>query len=127
MPYTPELKNFIKTVEKTRPERVERKKRGEEFSAIPVDQRADILQKFHPDFREGNRREIKVGPNKGYAISNEVVDLLEAKSRINPDKIDLKQVWTETDVLVIGGGGAGASAAILARENGAKVLMEQKS
>ena len=126
MPYTPELKNLIKIVEKTRPARVERKKSGEEFSAIPVDQRAEILRKYHPDFTEGNRRKIKVGPNKGYAISSEVVDILEAKSRVDPNTIDLTKIDLETDVLIIGGGGAGTSAAILARENGAKVLLATK-
>ena len=126
MAYTQELKNFIKVVEKTRPERVERKKRGEEFTAIPVDQRQEILQKFHPDFIEGTRRKIKVGPSKGYDISNEYVDILETKSRVNPDIIDLNNVTMETDILVIGGGGAGNSAALLAQKNGAKVLIATK-
>ena len=126
MPYTPELKNYIKIVENTRPIRVERKKRGEEFPAIPVEQRADLLRKYHPDFREGTRRKIKVGPNKGYAISNEYVELLEARSRIEPSKIDLSHVHFQTDVLIIGGGGAGNAAALLAHENGAKVIIATK-
>ncbi len=126
MPYTPELKKFIKEVEKTRPTRAEKKKKGEEFPAIPVDERQEILRKFHPDFTKGNKRKIKVGPNKGYSISNEIVDTLEAKSRLSPDKIDLSQIDYETDLLVIGGGGAGASAAIVAKENGANVLIATK-
>jgi len=126
MPYTPELKKLIKKVEETRPARVEMKKRGEEFTAIPVDQRQDILQKYHPDFIKGTSREIKVGPSKGYSISNEYVNILETKSRVDPDKIDLNTVAMETDVLVIGGGGAGNSAALLARENGAKVILATK-
>ena len=80
MPYTPELKNLIKDVEKTRPARVDKKKRGEEFTAIPVDERQDILRKFHPDYTKGNKRKITVGPSKGYSISNEIVDLLEANT-----------------------------------------------
>ncbi len=126
MPYTPELKNLIKVVEKTRPERAERKKRGEEFPSIPVQERQKILENYHPDFIKGTRRKIKVGPNKGYAISNEYVEILETKSRVDPDKIDLTDVTMETDVLVIGGGGAGNSAALLARENGAKVILATK-
>jgi len=126
MPYTPELKNLIKIVEKTRAARVEKKKQGEEFPAIPVVQRQDLLKKYHPDFTEGNRREIKVGPSKGYAISKEMVDLFEAKSRIDPDTINISKIDLETEVLIIGGGGAGNSAAILARENGAKVLLATK-
>lgn len=126
MPYTPELKNYIKKVEETRPVRVERKKRGEEFSAIPVAERQEMLRKYHPDFIDGTRRKIKVGPSKGYAISNEYVDILETKSRVNPDKIKLDEIAMETDVLVIGGGGAGNSAALLAKENGAKVILATK-
>ncbi|MBN1350359.1 FAD-binding protein [candidate division KSB1 bacterium] len=126
MPYTPELKELIKVVEKTRPERVERKKKDKEFPAIPVAQREDILKKYHPDFIPGTRREIKVGPSKGYSISNEYVDIIEAKSRIDPDKVDLSNFAYETDVLIIGGGGAGNSAALLARENGAKVILATK-
>ena len=126
MPYTPELKNLIKIVEKTRPARVERKRREEDFPAIPVDQRQDILRKYHPDFIDGTRRKIKVGPNKGYSISKEYVEILETKSRVDPEKIDLTTVERETDVLVIGGGGAGNSAAILAKENGAKVIIATK-
>ena len=112
MPYTPELKNFIKVVEKTRPARVAMKKRGEEFTGIPVDQRQDILRKFHPDFIDGTRRKIKVGPSKGYTIANEYVDILETRSRVDPDKVNLNEITMETDVLIIGGGGAGNSAAM---------------
>ncbi len=125
MPYTPELKEFIRKVEKTRPERVERKRRGEEFPAMSLQERQDIL-KYHPDFKEEGRTEILVGPNKGYRIANEMVELLHAKSRLDPGKVDLSKVDQETDVLVIGGGGAGTSAALLAFQKGAKVLIATK-
>ena len=126
MPYPESLKKLIEKVEVTRAARVERKKKDEEFPALKLDERGPILENFHPDFIEGTRREIKVGPSKGYAISNEMVDILEAKSRVNPDMVNLSEPDYETDVLVIGAGGAGTAAAILAAENGAKVLIATK-
>jgi succinate dehydrogenase/fumarate reductase flavoprotein subunit len=126
MPYPESLRNLIKKVEETRPARVERKKQGEEFPALPLEEREVVLRKYHPDFREGTRRELKVGPSKGYSISNEMVDILEAKSRVDPDKVDLSSPDFEADVLVIGAGGAGTAAALLAAQNGAKVLIATK-
>jgi succinate dehydrogenase / fumarate reductase flavoprotein subunit/L-aspartate oxidase len=126
MPYTRELKELIKRVEATRPARVEKKKRGEEFPLLSLKEREERLKKYHPDFKEGARREIRVGPNKGYAISPEIVDVLEAKSRVNPDVIDLTKIAYETDIFIIGGGGAGTAAALTAQENGAKVLIATK-
>ena len=126
MPYTSELKELIKRVEATRPARMEKKRRGEEFHLLSLKEREERLRKYHPDFKEGSRREIRVGPNKGYTISPEIVDLLEARSRVNPDTIDLNKIAYETDVLIIGGGGAGTAAALTAQENGTKVLIATK-
>jgi len=126
MPYTDELKSLIKVVEKTRPQRLARKKQGEEFPRMSPDEAEAILKKYHPDYKEEGRRELKVGPSKGYQIAQEFADLLEAWSRINPDKIDLSRVDIETDVLIIGGGGAGTAAALLAEQNGAKVIVATK-
>ena len=121
MPYTRELKELIKKVEATRPARVEKKMRGEEFTLLSLKERQDRLEKFHPDYKAGSRTEIRVGPSKGYAIQPEMVSLLEARSRINPDLIDLDKVDFETDLLILGGGGAGTSAALMAQERGVRV------
>ncbi len=126
MPYTSELNELIKKVEATRPGRVEAKRRGEEFPLLTLKEREERLKKYHPDFKKGSRTEIRVGVNKGYSISPEIVHLLEAKSRINPDVIDLNKIAYETDVLILGGGGAGTAAALTAQENGVKVLIATK-
>lgn len=126
MPYPQELMELIKAVEKTRPERIEKKRRGIEVEALTLDERDQRLRKYHPDYKEDSHREIRIGPSKGYAISPEVVDTLEARSRLNPEQIDLSEIDHEADVLVIGGGGAGGSAALTAAGMGAKVIIATK-
>ena len=126
MGYTPDLLESIKKVEKTRAERVAKKRAGQEFPALTLDQRKDRLEKYHPDYRAGGLRELKVGPSKGYALAWEFADTLEARSRVDPDKIDLNEIHYDTDVLVIGGGGAGTAAALMAQEQGARVIIATK-
>jgi succinate dehydrogenase/fumarate reductase flavoprotein subunit len=125
MPYPEELKRLIKVVESTRAERVERKNRNEEVPFLSLDERTEMLQ-HHPDVKEEGRRELKVGPSKGYRIAHEMANVLEAKSRVDPKAVDLSRLDYETDVLVIGGGGSGTAAALLAQQNGCKVLMATK-
>jgi len=107
------------------PPELKRRKEGGVPSAF-FEREGGAAEKVPSDFIEGARKEIRVGPNKGYAISPEFVDLLEAKSRVNPDLVDLAKVAYETDVLILGGGGAGTAAALTAQEKGAKVLIATK-
>ena len=125
MPYTPELKELIKVVERTRAERIALKKRGGEFPMMSLQER-EIMLSYHPDYKQEGRRALAVGPSKGYRVAHEFADILEAWSRVQPDKVDLSAVAMETDVLVIGGGGAGTSASLLATENGAQVIVATK-
>ncbi len=124
--YPESLRESIKLVEKSRAARVERVKRGETFKPLSMDGRKEVLSQFHPDYMEGTKRVVNVGPDKGNMFPNELADLLEAHSRIKPEDFNLKSPDLETDVLVIGGGGAGSSAALLAAENGCKVILATK-
>ena len=126
MGYTPELKELIKKVEATRPRRIEESRRGEHYPDLTLAEREEMLKKFHPDYKAEGRREVRVGPNKGERFPEEVVELLESKSRIDPKKVDLNAVDLSTDVLIIGGGGAGTAAALIAQENGVKVTVATK-
>ena len=124
--YPEELKKLIKAVEKTRPARVEKARKGDHFPALTLEQRKIWLDKYHPDYKPEGKREVKVGPNKGDLLPEEVVDILESRSRVNPKTVDLKDVDYDTDVLVIGGGGAGTSAALMAEEQGCSVIIATK-
>ncbi|MCK5257585.1 MAG: FAD-binding protein, partial [Deltaproteobacteria bacterium] len=126
MSYTPEMKELIKKVEATRPQSIEMSRKDECFPDLPLAEREQVLKKFHPDYMEEGRRAVKVGLNKGDVFPEEVVDLLESRGRIEPSKVDLSEVDYETDVLVIGGGGAGTATALMAQEQGMKVIIATK-
>ena len=126
MGYTPELKKLIQRVEATRPERVAMARRNEHYPALTMAERNEVLNKFHPDYQEDAKRTVQVGPNKGDVFQDTVARLLESRSIIRPEKVDLSKVDLETDVLVIGGGGAGTSAAIMASEAGCSVIIANK-
>jgi succinate dehydrogenase / fumarate reductase flavoprotein subunit/L-aspartate oxidase len=126
MGYTPEMKELIKRVEKTRPERLNMARRNEHFPDLSLSEREEILKRFHPDYMEEGRRAVRVGPNKGEVFPEEVVDLLESRSRIDPKKVNLKEVAHECDILVIGGGGAGTAAALVTQELGLRVTVATK-
>jgi len=84
-----------------------------------------LLEDFHPDYREETITTLQVGPNKGEVCHKQIADVLHADSRI--DAADLAGARIEeTDVLVIGGGGAGCAAALTAAESGAKVVLVTK-
>ncbi|NOZ19884.1 MAG: FAD-binding protein [Planctomycetes bacterium] len=121
MPYTSDMLELIKKVEATRPERLK-----EYFPAMSMEEREDILKKFHPDFNDSAFRELRVGPNQGERVPNELADILEAPSLLDPKAVDLDSPDYDTDILIIGGGGAGTIAALVAQEAGCNVLIVTK-
>ena len=93
---------------------------------MTAEQKEDILVKYHPDYKTEQSLELKVGANKGEKVPCELAQMLQSHSRINSDLIDLEHKDYETDVLIIGGGGAGCAAAIEANKAGADVMVVTK-
>ena len=116
--YSEEMRRSIDKVAATRKERMK-----QTFPKLKPEEKKALLEKFHPDYKPGTTRKLLVGANKGEPIVNELGEVVEAYSRVNPAKMDISKVGIQTDVLVIGGGGAGAASALAAHQEGAQVLL----
>ncbi len=119
--FTTEMLESIKKVEATRAERI-----GSDPRRMTAEEKDTLLRQYHPDFKEDGFSIIQIGPNKGEKVPVELGTLLHSNSRIKDETIDLAKIDYDVDVLVIGGGGAGSSAAIEAHESGAKVMIVTK-
>jgi len=125
--YPEYMHDSLKKVDETRPKRLELEKSVKNvFPPMSAEERQDVLTKFHPDEKPDSRRKIHIGPNKDELLTTEVADILESHSRINPKLFDLTTPDYETDILIVGGGGAGCAAAIIARQNGSKSIISTK-
>jgi succinate dehydrogenase/fumarate reductase flavoprotein subunit len=115
--YTESMRGSIELVEKTRDERLKNPYK-ETYGFLSLKERDEVLQKHHPDFKKEMKRPLKIGPNKGDLVPHEVADILEAHSLINPKDVDLFHADYDTDILIIGSGGAGLAAALWANYRG---------
>ncbi len=93
---------------------------------MTADEKEALLAEFHPDYKQNEFAVLSIGENKGEKVPTELCELLQANSRISASDVDLTKVDYETDVLIIGGGGAGASAAIEANEAGVSAMIVTK-
>lgn len=114
--YPDYMRESINEVVKTRQARLKKT-----FTPMTMDERKQVLDKFHPDYKAEGKRSLAIGPNKGKVTLSEVADLLEAHPIISPKDINLSQIDYDVDVLIIGGGGAGTVAALWASNNGTPV------
>ncbi|RLF48272.1 MAG: succinate dehydrogenase/fumarate reductase flavoprotein subunit, partial [Thermoplasmata archaeon] len=85
--YPEYMRESIEKVEDTRERRLK-----EVYRRMSMDEREEVLRKFHPDYDPKGKRKIRVGPNAGDVAPNEFVDLLEAEPMINEEDVDLSQI-----------------------------------
>jgi len=119
--YTNEMLESIKKVEAARQANADFEPRR-----MTADEKDNLLATYHPDYKQSEFETLKIGPNKGEKVPIELAALLQGKSRVDPTTVDLSKADYDVDVLVIGGGGAGSSAAIEAHEAGSNVMIVTK-
>lgn len=119
--YNEKMLESIKKVEEKRAENVKLQP-----DRMGPEEKEQILISYHPDHIFDQFTPLEIGQNKGERVPLELAELLQGKSRIKQEDVDLNDITYDVDVLVIGGGGAGASAAIEAHENGANVMVVTK-
>jgi len=125
--YPDYMHDSLKKVDETRQKRLELERSGKHvFPPMTAEERQDVLNKFHPDYKPESRRQVHIGPNKGELLTTEVADILESHSRIESKLFDLTTPDYETDILIVGAGGAGCAAAIIARQNRAQSIISTK-
>ena len=115
------MQESIKKVEAARAENVKLDPRR-----MTAEEKETLLATYHPDYKQEQFTVLQMGPNKGQKVPLELAALLQANSRIAGKTIDLSTPDYDVDVLVIGGGGAGTSAAIEAHNAGANVMVVTK-
>ncbi len=121
--YPEYMRKLIDVVSKTRMQRKDYIPK-----AMTMQERDEVLR-VHPDYAPGGKRAIGLGPNKGDIAPNEVADLLEAYPLLSGNELDLTKPDYVVDLLIIGGGLAGTSAAVWAHEKGVnkdKILLVNK-
>ena len=85
----------------------------------------ELLKSFHPDYREDSKINLRVGANRGEQCHRQLAEILQSDALI--DEADLAGAHViETDMLVVGGGGAGCAAALIASDAGARVTLATK-
>ncbi len=100
----------------------------DEPPALTSEQRMALLNRYYPDYRPEGKTTLRVGANRGNVVPEEIANILETRSRLlHPEKVERPSAPdADVDLLIIGGGGAGITAALFAKETGASVLVATK-
>ena len=97
--YSSEFQESLKAVEAARKENIKY-----EPVRMTAQEKDDLLAAYHPDYKKKEFSKLEIGPNKGEVVPHELCEILQAKSRIKSDSVDLNNVKYDVDVLIIGGG-----------------------
>ena len=116
-----ELLLSLEKTESTRGERLTEKKK-----LLSAEEKTELLKNFHPDYCENNFETLKIGVSAGERVPKELASLLYAEPYVFNLEIDLGNPDITTDILIIGGGGAGCAAALAASDKGVKVTLATK-
>lgn len=121
MTYPPHFDQTLKRVKETRNLR-----KSQEMERLNDAERTKLIADFHPDYRDEGMEELRTGASRGDRVPTELAKALESYSIYNPEQLNLTEPDYCTDILIVGGGGAGCAAALTAHEGGADVLMSTK-
>jgi succinate dehydrogenase/fumarate reductase flavoprotein subunit len=124
MSYPPAMEESLQRCVASRERRM-----SETFPRATAEAKEELLKGFHPDYRAETFATLRVGPNTGDRTPRELADLLEADStlpEVDSLKSNVQSPDHDCDVLIVGGGGAGCAAAIMADNAGARVLIVTK-
>lgn len=121
MSYPSPLQELAGKINETREARLK-----EVFGRLTPEEKDKLLREHHPDYRADTFVPLRVGPNAGDRTPRELARLLEGESPLKNQNLHLNRPDYDCDVLVIGGGGAGCAAALIAEESGAKVILATK-
>jgi succinate dehydrogenase/fumarate reductase flavoprotein subunit len=122
MSYPPAMEESLQRCVASRERRM-----SETFPRASAEAKEALLKGFHPDHLTETFAQLRIGANAGDRTPRELAELLEADSSL-PDVpvLSLDKPDFDCGVLIIGGGGAGCSAAIMADDAGARVLIATK-
>lgn len=84
-----------------------------------------LLKQYHPDYQPGSTIKLTVGVNKGDDCPTALANLLQSNSPITDADLAGALV-VNTEVLVVGGGGAGCAAALEISAKNRKVILVTK-
>ncbi|MEC4683135.1 MAG: FAD-dependent oxidoreductase [Nitrospirota bacterium] len=95
-------------------------------ATLSPSEREKLLKTYYPDYSSEGKSTLSVGPNAGQIVPKEIAAILESRSRLDGHLSLPEHPDYDVDVLIVGGGGAGITAALFAAEQGVKVLLATK-